>query len=84
MRGEFGDPNSVRSGSSVLMAERVAAVLGELRERPLDAQERDLVFCHPETGRPLDRSKLVAPLQAIARALACTRSPSTGTRSEHA
>lgn len=59
VRGEFGDPKSSGSGRSVPMAERVAGALGELRERSYYAHDRDLVFCHPETGKPLDRSKLV-------------------------
>ncbi len=59
VRGEFGDPKSVGSGRSVPMAERVAVALRELRERSVYSHDRDLVFCHPETGRPLDRSKLV-------------------------
>ncbi len=33
------------------------------------AHDRELVFCHPETGKPLDRSKLVRRFkQAIDRA----------------
>lgn len=59
VRGEFGDPKSAGSGRSVPMAERVAIALGELRERSYYAHDRDLAFCHPETGKPLDRSKLV-------------------------
>jgi hypothetical protein len=59
VRGEFGDPKSVGSGRSVPMAERVALALSELRERSVYGHDRDLVFCHPETGKPLDRSKLV-------------------------
>ena len=59
VRGEFGDPKSAGSGRSVPMAERVAIALRELRERSVYSRDRDLVFCHPETGKPLDRSKLV-------------------------
>ncbi len=59
VRGEFGDPKSSGSGRSVPMAERVAVALRELHERSYYARDRDLVFCHPETGKPLDRSKLV-------------------------
>jgi integrase len=59
VRGEFGDPKSIGSGRSVPMAERVSDALRDLRERTLYARDRDLVFCHPETGKPLDRSKLV-------------------------
>src|SRR5437763_11445850 len=41
------------------MAGRVAYALGDLRERTMYPHHRDLVFCHPETGKPLDHSKLV-------------------------
>jgi len=69
VRGEFGDPKSVGSGRSVPMADRVATALRELRERSVYARDRDLVFCHPETGKPLDRSKLVRRFrQALDRA----------------
>ncbi len=59
VRGEFGDPKSSGSGRSVPMAERVAITLQDLRASSHYARDRDLVFGHPETGRPLDRSKLV-------------------------
>jgi integrase len=59
VRGEFGDPKSAGSGRSVPMAERVATALTELRERSLYRRDDELVFAHPETGRPLDRSKLI-------------------------
>jgi integrase len=69
VRGEFGDPKSAGSGRSVPMAERAAVALRELRKRSFYAHDRDLVFCHPETGKPLDRSKLVRRFkQAIDRA----------------
>jgi integrase len=69
VRGEFGDPKSVGSGRSVPMAERVASALAALREGSVYSRDRDLVFCHPETGKPLDRSKLVRRFkQAIDRA----------------
>jgi integrase len=69
VRGEFGDPKSAGSGRSVPMADRVALALGELRERSYYAHDRDLVFCHPETGKPVDRSKLVRRFkQALDRA----------------
>jgi len=59
VRGEFGDPKSEGSGRSVPMAERVALALAELRDLSPYSHESELVFCHPETGHPLDRSKLV-------------------------
>jgi len=57
--GDHGHLPGGGSGRPVPMAERVAAALAELRERSPYSHESDLVFCHPETGRPLDRSKLV-------------------------
>lgn len=69
VRGEFGDPKSAGSGRSVPLAERVADALRSLRARSVYSRDRDLVFCHPETGKPLDRSKLVRRFkQAIDRA----------------
>jgi integrase len=59
VRGEFGDPKSEGSGRSVPLAERVADALAALRERSAYASDGELVFCHPESGNPLDRSKLV-------------------------
>jgi integrase len=69
VRSEFGDPKSAGSSRSVPMAERVADALSELRQRSYYAHDRDLVFSHPETGNPLDRSKLVRRFkQALDRA----------------
>lgn len=69
VRGEFADPKSVGSARSVPMANRVAAALAELREKTLFRQASDLVFAHPDTGKPLDRSKLVRRFaQAVKRA----------------
>lgn len=69
VRGEFGDPKSEGSGRSVPMADRVAVALRALREASFYPCDDDLVFCHPGTGRPLDRSKLVRRFkQALKRA----------------
>jgi integrase len=59
VRGEFNDPKSEGSGRSVPLAKRVHQALKDLRERTVYPADSDLVFCHPETGKPLDRSKLV-------------------------
>ena len=59
VRGEFGDPKSERSGRSVPLAQRVADALARLRELSAYRHDSELVFCHPESGNPLDRSKLV-------------------------
>ncbi len=69
VRGEFNDPKSEDSGRSVPLAQRVADALADLRARSLYPADSDLVFAHPETGRPLDRSKLVRRFkQALERA----------------
>jgi integrase len=69
VRGEFGDPKSAGSGRSGPMAERVAGALRDLRQRSAYRGDGDLVFCHPESGRPLDRSKLIRRFkQALGRA----------------
>jgi integrase len=59
VRGEFNDPNSEGSGRSVPLAARAADALAALRSRSAYCHDSDLVFCHPESGNPLDRSKLV-------------------------
>jgi integrase len=59
VRGEFGDPKSEGSGRSVPLAQRVGDTLTELRVRSHYRHDSELVFCHPESGNPLDRSKLV-------------------------
>jgi integrase len=58
VRGEFADPKSEGSGRSAPLAARVASALGELRLASAYCQDSKLVFCHPESGNPLDRSKL--------------------------
>ena len=59
VRGEFGDPKSEGSGRSVPLAKRVVSALTKLRDDSAYAHDSELVFCHPESGSPLDRSKLV-------------------------
>jgi integrase len=68
VRGEFGDPKSTRSARSVPMGERVAAALSALREASLYSRDEELVFAHPETGKPLDRSKLIRRFKQAIRA----------------
>ncbi|HMD55898.1 MAG TPA: site-specific integrase [Solirubrobacteraceae bacterium] len=69
VRGEFNDPKSEESGRSVPLAHRVVDALTELRERSAYSHDSELVFCHPESGNPLDRSKLIRRFkQALAQA----------------
>lgn len=67
VRGEFNDPKSEDSGRSVPMADRVADALAALREQSLYRAESELVFAHPESGRPLDRSKLVRRFKQVVK-----------------
>jgi integrase len=69
VRGEFADPKSVGSARSVPMADRVADAPRELHRATVFERPQDLVFGHPDTGNPLDRSRLVRRFaQAVKRA----------------
>jgi integrase len=57
-RQRFGIPKSKRSSRSVPMADRVAAALERHFKRSAFKGDEELVFCHPQTGNPLDASKL--------------------------
>ena len=68
VRGEFGTPKSKRSSRSVPLADRLAGELDRLhRETPWPADD-DLVFAHPHTGKPIDRSQAAQALQGSAQA----------------
>lgn len=58
VRGEFGKPKSKRSSRAVPLAMRLAADLEHHYQRSPFQGDDDLVFPHPQTGRPFDRSKL--------------------------
>ena len=64
VRGEFGTPKSKRSARSVPLASRVAAELELLFQDSAYKRDDDLVFAHPETGKPIDRSKLLKRFKA--------------------
>jgi integrase len=59
VRGEFGAPKSKRSTRAVPMHDRVAGDLDRHFQHSAYNAEEDLVFAHPHTGRPLDRSKVL-------------------------
>jgi integrase len=64
VRGEFGTPKSKRSSRSVPLAARVARELELLyRDTPYKS-DADLVFAHPHTGKPIDRSRLLKRFKA--------------------
>lgn len=59
VRGEFNDPKSEESARSVPLATRAAEELERLFQRSRFQADGDLVFAHPELGKPIDRSKLL-------------------------
>ena len=59
VRGEYGTPKSRRSTRSVPLADRLAAELDRHHQRSAYQSDDDLAFCHPETGGPLERSRLL-------------------------
>jgi integrase len=58
VRGEFGAPKSKRSSRSVPLADRLAGELDRLHRDTVYYGDEALVFGHPHTGKPIDRSKL--------------------------
>jgi integrase len=67
VRGEFGTPKSKRSARSVPLADRLAGELDRLQRDTLFARDDDLAFAHPQTGRPIDRSRLLKRFKAALR-----------------
>jgi integrase len=67
VRGEFGTPKSKRSSRSVPLASRVAAELELLFGDSAYKRDDDLVFAHPATGNPIDRSKLLKRFKSALR-----------------
>ena len=53
---------------SVPMADRIAGELDRWSRRSSYSADDDLVFAHPETGNPLDRSKVTKRFKAACRA----------------
>ena len=64
VRGEFGTPKSKRSSRSVPLADRLAGELDRLHQETPYRHDHDLVFAHPLTGKPIDRSRLLKRFKA--------------------
>lgn len=58
VRSRFTTPKSRASRRTLEMGQRTIDLLGEHLRASTFQGDDDLVFCHPETGRPLDPSKL--------------------------
>jgi integrase len=68
VRGEFGTPKSKRSSRGVPLAMRVAGALDGLHRESLYQSDDDLVFGHPHTGNPLDRSQVLKRFKRYCKA----------------
>jgi integrase len=66
-RGQFGAPKTRRSSRAVPLAERLREELRRHRELSDYQGELDLVFCHPQSGRVLDPSRMRRRFQEAAR-----------------
>jgi integrase len=64
VRGEFGTPKSKRSTRSVPLADRLGGELDLLHQDSHWRADTDLVFAHPHTGKPIDRSRLLKRFKA--------------------
>lgn len=64
VRGEFGTPKSKRSTRSVPLADVLGGELDRLHQSSPFQADDDLVFAHPHTGKPIDRSKLLKRFKA--------------------
>ncbi|MGD1058351.1 MAG: site-specific integrase [Solirubrobacteraceae bacterium] len=64
VRGEFGTPKSKRSSRSVPLADRLAGELDRLHQETPYRHDDELVFAHPHTGKPIDRSRLLKRYKA--------------------
>jgi len=69
VHGQFGTPKSKRSSRSIPLADQVARELELLFQASAFQCDEHLVFGHPHTGRPLDRSRTLKRFKAaLARA----------------
>jgi integrase len=69
VRGEHSSDgkSDLSTRRSVPMADRAARVLEGWSRRTAYAADDDLVFAHPQTGKPLDRSKVTKRFKAACR-----------------
>ncbi len=68
VRGEYGTPKSKRSSRSVPLADVLGGALDRHHQATAYNADADLVFAHPHTGKPIDRSRLLKRFKAALRA----------------
>jgi integrase len=64
VRGEFGTPKSKRSARSIPLADVLGGEIDRLFQVSAYQDDDNLVFAHPHTGKPMDRSKLLKRFKA--------------------
>ena len=64
VHGEYGTPKSKRSTRAVPLADSLAGQLDQLHQATAYKSDADLVFAHPYTGHPIDRSRLLKRYKA--------------------
>jgi integrase len=67
VRGQLGKPKSKRSSRAIPLAMRVAGALDDLHRGSAYQAGDDLVFGHPHTGKPLDRSQVLKRFKRYCR-----------------
>jgi integrase len=67
VRGEFGSPKSRRSVRAIPLGRRVVAELDALQRDSAWNADGDLVFANPQSGRPMDRSKVLKRFKAACK-----------------
>ncbi len=64
VHGQFGTPKSKRSTRSVPLADALGGELDRLHKMTAYSADSDLVFAHPHTGKPMERSRLLKRYKA--------------------
>jgi integrase len=64
VHGQFGTPKSKRSTRSVPLADALGGELDRLHKMSAYSADSDLVFAHPHTGKPMERSRLLKRYKA--------------------
>ncbi len=64
VHGQFGTPKSKRSTRSVPLADALGGELDRLHKMTAYNADSDLVFAHPHTGKPMERSRLLKRYKA--------------------
>jgi integrase len=67
VRGEFKSPKSRRGARGVPLAEELVLALEALARSSVFTADDDLVFAHPQSGKPLDRSRVRKRFQRACR-----------------